>query len=127
MSSFTTPLDTRELGDGRFEILADFVYYLADPHGEQVIVPKGYITDFATTKWFSFIFPPYSPDYGKACVVHDYLCTDKRILYHGWSRLCTRKEADMIFLQAMGVLHCPLIKKSLMYTGVRLWAALRGL
>lgn len=129
MSSFTTPLIIKENGDGTFTLMASFMYYLNDPDGEYVEVPEGYTTDFASVpKAFHWLLPPYHPDYGKAAVVHDYLCSKRLIKRpgNGSVRLCPRVEADLIFYQAAKVLGSPAWKRSVMWAAVRLYAVLAG-
>lgn len=123
MSTFTTPLQIEENGDGTFSLLASFEYYLVAPPGERVVVHKGYRTDFASTKPFHWLFPPYHPDYGKAAVVHDYLCTHSHIQKpDGTERECSRAEADKIFREAQAVLGSPFWKRWTMWSAVRLYA-----
>lgn len=122
MSSFTTPLDIRENGDGTFTLLSEFEYYLNDAWGSTITVDNGYTTDFATTKMFAWLFPPYHPDYGKAAVIHDYLCTGGKVKSYASNYTPSRKRADEIFLGCMKVLNCPAWKRNLMYFGVRFYA-----
>lgn len=125
MSSFTTPLDIRENGDGTFTLLSEFEYYLDDIWGSTVTVNEGYTTDFATTMVFRVIFPPYHPDYGKAAVIHDYLCSGGFIKSQKAEYTPSRKRADQIFLDCMKVLKCPVWKRKLMYFGVRFYARMK--
>lgn len=72
----------------RFE-LAQSYYYMCE-YGS-VLVPKGYKTNGADIpRIFWSIFPPNSPEYLSAVVVHDYLC-DKGL----------KKHADIMLLHAM--------------------------
>lgn len=121
MSSFTNPLDVRIQSDGRCGVLlAEFDYHVGAEDSEDIIhVPAGFETDFASTPIFSWpIFPPWGK-YSKAAVVHDFC-------YHAKDR--TRLEADLIFLEAMGVLGVPAWKRYTMFAAVRLfgWLAWRG-
>lgn len=118
MSSFTQPLILkfldREQRDRPFELVESFEYHVhALNSGDVITVPAGYCTDFATVPrplWS--ILPPVGR-YGKAAVIHDYLCdTEER----------PRKESDMIFREAMEVLNVTPWKITIMYLGVRLWS-----
>ncbi|MBE3607066.1 DUF1353 domain-containing protein [Campylobacter sp. RM13119] len=55
----------------KFELVEDYAY-------GDIMVPKGYKTDGANVpRIFWSIFPPNSPEYLSAIVIHDYLCDRK--------------------------------------------------
>ena len=100
MSSFTKPLIVEVLNDGKhYRLAEEFEYYRTGNPDAKILIPKGFITDFATIpRIFQAIMPPTGTrknSYGKAAVLHDYLY-DKDCLY-----IFTRQEADLIFLEAM--------------------------
>lgn len=111
-SSFRSPLIVEKFNNRTWRIHRELKYDIGDLNsGDSVIVPEGFITDFASVpRPFWLIFPP-DGKYTAAAVVHDYL-------YHTQTR--TRKESDLIFLEAMEVLEVPWIKRKLMYRAVRL-------
>ena len=121
MSSFTTPLVVSPLPDGRdWRLVKKFKYHVGSKFSRKVIsVPKGFITDFASSPsqvWS--IIPPWGR-YGKAAVLHDWLYT---------TQTTTRKYADNIFREAMGVLGVESWRRKTMYWAVRLfgWFAWQG-
>ena len=63
-----------------------------------ITVPTGFVTDGASVpRVFWPIFDPFGGDYFHAAIIHDYL-------YSRWSTAhfnCTRKDADLIFKEAM--------------------------
>lgn len=90
-----------------FQIIYSFSYI--SENGIIYEIPAGTFTDFASTKWFrSFI--PQVGRYGKAAVLHDYLCACKYV---------SRKRADKLFLEAMKLLNVGWVKRRIMYIGVR--------
>lgn len=127
MSSYTDELEVSPFNDAMtlWILNKQFTYVIGDLDGdERVIVPKGFVTDFATTKGFQWLFPP-TGTYGKAAVVHDYLCDFKKItLKDGSTRTCTRKEGDIIFLEAMGVSNVNPVVKYVLFGAVRAYAIL---
>lgn len=131
MSSFTKRLMVSPFNDDMtLWILTEaFDYVIGDLETgtELVHCPTGFVTDFATTKWFKWILPP-TGRYGKACVIHDYLCERKTICDRNGNpvRKATRKEADAIFLEAMKVLGVNIAVRYVMYFGVRLWAIVKN-
>lgn len=126
MSSYTDELGISPFNDAMtlWVLTTSFTYVIGDLDGdERVIVPKGFVTDFATTKG---LLPPMGT-YGKACVIHDYLCDFKTITKaDGSTRTCTRKEGDLIFLEAMGVSGVNPILKYAMFSAVRIYAILKN-
>jgi len=131
MSDFTEPLILRFLDTEkdlrRFEIFSPFTYYIDRLGGDiKVEIPRGFRTDFASVpRLFWQIIPPVGL-YGKAAVVHDYLCSQRWIYKKnglGWELYgVTRREADQIFREAMKVLGVGKIKRNIMYLGVRLYS-----
>lgn len=122
MSSFTTPLDVEYL-DGRvWKLTAAFEYHVGVEGSEEVIVvPAGYVTDFASIpRIFWNILPP-TGQYGKAAVIHDYLYSV------GSGNRYSRVQADEIFREAMQILGVGTIRRTLMFRAVRLfgWKAFK--
>jgi hypothetical protein len=80
--------------------------------GDTITVPEGFQTDFASVpRLFWWIIPTWG-SYGNAAVIHDFL-------YQNGLR--TRKEADDIFLEAMGVLGTSWLTRHIMYWAVRIF------
>ena len=114
MSSFTDPLIIEIQANGVCgKLLKEFDYHVGDEDSNVIVhVPAGFVTDFASVPWGLWnIFPKWGR-YSKAAVVHDYLYRSKTV---------TRKEADLIFKEAMMVLGVPQWQVNLMYWGVRLF------
>ncbi len=127
MSSYTDVLEVSPFNDAMtlWILNKQFTYAIGELDGdERVVVPKRFITDFATTKYVKWLLPP-TGTYGKAAVVHDYLCDFKTItLKDGSTRTCTRKEGDLIFLEAMGVSNVNPVIKYVLFGFVRAYAIL---
>lgn len=98
--------------DGKwFETYSVFVYNSED--GKQIIVPNYINTDFASIpRAFRWMITRVGK-YGKAAVLHDYLCEYK---------IVPRKKADKLFLEAMKVLGVGWLKRRTMYFGVRAYS-----
>ena len=112
MSTFTDPLILTPLNDGRqWRLMRDFHYHVGTyPSADVISVPTGFKTDFASVpRLFWWLLPPWGK-YGKAAVVHDYLCVIKDR---------SSDEAHQIFYEAMGVLGVSQWKRFSMYTAVR--------
>lgn len=122
MSSFTKPL-MMTVHDGDictkpFELVQSFDYITnvdfdavwAPPH--VISVPAGYRTDFASIpRFFWRILPPIGK-YGKAAVVHDWLCDESP------KRMSSDQAAD-VFNEAMEVLKVGPIKRCVMTKAVK--------
>lgn len=106
--------------------------------GLSVNVPDGFQTDFASIPRLLWWLMPTWGRYGNAAVIHDYLysrggkITIAENVYGipeaAWASLGmksvlpwpTRKQADLVMLQAMTVLEVSAWQKYLLYYGVRL-------
>lgn len=123
MSSFTRPADLRMLDNYRWQLLAEFDYYVGQcvmrkfdalVYGQYVAVriPSGTITDLATVpRVLWMIFPPHG-QYAKAAIVHDYLYDQA---------IGSKAFADAVFLEAMEVLGVPKWRRLTMYWAVRVF------
>jgi hypothetical protein len=83
-------------------------------HGgpELIIVKVGFETDLASTpRWLWSLLPPFGK-YAGAAIIHDYLYQ----AHEG-----TRKQADVVFREAMQEQRVPRYKRELMYRAVRLF------
>lgn len=110
MSSFTKPLVLKILQGGDYaELVEEFSYY-DTVDGVTYTVPAGFITDFATTPWWSWSFFPKIGPWTKASVLHDYLYKEA-IKDKAW--------ADKEFHAAMLILDTPRIKAYVMYLAVK--------
>lgn len=112
MSQFTRALVVSPLSDGRTWVLMEtFGYDVGvENSGDTIRVPARFMTDFASVpRPFWSLFPQWGR-YGNAAVVHDFLY---------WEQCRSRKEADRIFLEAMGVLGVPAFTRYTLYLTVR--------
>lgn len=114
---FHSKLIVESLGT-RWKLKKSFKFYYSDCLIRiDIEVPKGFITDFASTPRILYSLLPPTGVYNKATVLHDYLydinCTTS----------LTRKEADKFFLQALEVLEVPKLIRYLMWVGVRIGGA----
>ena len=116
MQKFTDELLVESLGDTWVLKRAFHFYYLDEVGGQtDVVIPEGFITDFASTPKLLYpIFPPIGI-YNKAAMVHDFLYT------RGCPVIISRQDADKYFLQAMAVLTVVKWKRKLMFYAVRLF------
>lgn len=112
MSRFTKILTVSPLADGRTWFLREAFGYDVGVEGSEdtINVPAGFMTDFASVpRLLWWIFPRWGR-YGNAAVIHDYCY---------WDQQRSRKEADAIFFEAMGVLSVGTISRYLLYWTVR--------
>jgi hypothetical protein len=90
----------------------DFVYVAGN--GDRYLIPKGFITDFASIpRIFWSILPP-TGDYGPAAVLHDFLYR---------TGVVSRARADDLFFEAMGVLGVASWKRYTIWYGVHVLGA----
>lgn len=112
-NKFTDELIVESLGTS-WKLIKTFHYYYEDGTMRlYVVVPEGFITDFASTpRWIYPLLPPVGI-YNKAVILHDYLYDVSCTLD------LTRAQADKFLLQALEVLGVSRLKRSLLYLGVR--------
>lgn len=118
MSQFTSPLIIELIAPNLWRTFYPFDYHVGSyPSTEIIVVPSGYVTDFASIpRIFWSVLSPIDK-HGKASLLHDYCYTIK---YKN-----NRKYCDKIFKEAMEVLKVnPLIAR-FMYNGVRLFGESR--
>jgi len=110
MSSFTSPLIVTPVDAKYWKLVEQFTYHIGDRDSKEVIVvPVGFVTDFASIpQLFWSIIPPWG-QYGKAAVVHDFLYK---------SQILTKKQSDSVFLEGMEILGVSKIKRTIIYKAV---------
>jgi hypothetical protein len=85
---------------------------------DRFVVPAGFRTDFATVpRVVSWLVPRFGA-YTLAAILHDWLCTEGIR-----SGTVTSREADGIFRRVMRESGVPVLRRWLMWAGVR-WGAL---
>ena len=124
MSNFTSPLIVRveqreRSGRGLYTIMQPFFYHVGKENsGLEIEVPADFETDFASIPWVARWFISPGGLHAKAAVLHDALYRNIALA----PRLfVSRKVADDIFLEAMGVLKVPIVRRTTLYIFVRLF------
>lgn len=118
MSGFLNPIRAEDLLDGYHrKLLEDVVYHVGGPDSkDEIRVPAGFEWDGGSVpRIFWNLVDPWGSA-SKAYLLHDYLyATQDR----------SRLVSDAILMEAMEVLGVGLIKRKLIYRGVRLggWVA----
>lgn len=114
--------------------LQDSVVYTGEH--DLILVPQGFVTDFASVPQFiQWLIPSYGK-YTLAAIVHDYLCVqlneyhaDPENYRRGTGEIVSvvpqinSRDTDGIFRRIMRELGVPPVRRWLMWTGVR-WGAL---
>jgi hypothetical protein len=96
---FPLPLDLREIGDGKWQLLRNYIYQ-DDDHGK-ITVPKGFVTDlYSIPKIVRSLVSKIQNSNGSA-VIHDYLYTSQ---FFGKDGRC---KADAVLGRAMKKHWCP--------------------
>jgi hypothetical protein len=108
-------LTVRRVDATRWE-LVDALVYRGDR--DRFVVPAGFRTDFATVPRLVLWLVPRFGAYTLAAILHDWLVTEG--LRTG---AVTSREADGIFRRVMRESGVPVLRRWLMWTGVR-WGAL---
>jgi hypothetical protein len=114
MSRFTSILLVSPLADGKtWLLMQEFGYDVgAEGSQDQITVPMGFETDFASVPRPFWAILPQWGKYGNAAVIHD---------WQYWEQGRPRPEADGIFLEGMEVLGVSTLVREVMYWAVRLF------
>lgn len=109
------------IGKDRYRLLKPYIY--TTDKGGVIVVPKGYLTNGADIpRFFWRLYPPFSPEYLPAVIVHDYLCDEAE--QKGNDKQLYRL-ADDVFREILFKLGVSKIKASLFYRAVRLHHAFK--
>ena len=117
MSRFTSVLLVSPLADGKtWVLMREFGYDVGtEGSADRIDVPIGFETDFASIPRPFWVILPRWGKYGNAAVIHDWLY---------WSQGRSRRSADGVLLEAMGVLEVKAIVRFVIYRAVRLFGGL---
>jgi len=118
MSRFLTSLQTEDIDDGNARLLSPLKYE-SDILDSLIIVPAGFVTDFASVPRVPIAYMLFGDRAHHESVVHDW-CYQRHI--------CTKSQADKIFLEAMVVRKKPRYIRWPMYWAVALagWSSYKS-
>ena len=108
-------LTVRRVDAERWELVDELVYLGS---WERFVVPAGFRTDFATVPRVVTWLVPRFGAYTLAAILHDWLITDGLR-----AEVVTSRQADGIFRRVMRESGVPVLRRWLMWAGVR-WGAL---
>lgn len=107
----------QQINPHEWKLLDHLTYSVHNDPNDLIEVPEGFITDFASVpRIFWNIIPPFG-EYSSAAVIHDFLYNRHGDVPEGKHR--SRKDCDLIFLEAMEVMSVPWWKRQVMYRAVR--------
>ncbi|PKN39426.1 MAG: hypothetical protein CVU62_00250 [Deltaproteobacteria bacterium HGW-Deltaproteobacteria-2] len=97
-------------GDNKTWITDKDMEYVIGKTSAKIVVPKGFVTDFASIPQFFWSFG-LSPNgqYSRAAIIHDYLY---------WAQGCSRKQADRLLAIAMQESNVCFLVKWIVFYGV---------
>ncbi|APQ10428.1 hypothetical protein BJP27_02490 [Pseudomonas oryzihabitans] len=102
-------------GDNKFWITVEEMSYTIGQTKEKILIPKGFVTDFASTPWpLPVVGLSSNGQYSRAAIIHDYLY---------WSQGCSREQADRLLLIAMKESNVGNLVGFIVYQGVNLGGA----
>lgn len=128
---FLSPLDTRAYKAGEFVLLADFVVEFnlrADGvDWMRLVIPRGYITDFASVPWLVQALPGFdvNGDSREAAVLHDFAYSSQGRLavtpqFGGVGMLhLTRNSCDQLLVGGLVASGYSRFAANTFYAGVR--------
>ena len=113
------PVPLTPFGDGQDSVLMADLSYRIGTSDFVIVVPAGFVTDFASTPRAIWSVLPPTGRYQLAAVVHDFLYWDQR---------CTREQADALLRVAMAESQVVPKQRDIIWAAVRsfggaAWAA----
>lgn len=104
------PVPLTPFADGQDSVLMAELRYQVGTTAFVIVVPLGFVTDFASTpKALWAVLPPFGT-YQLAAVVHDFLY---------WEQGCTREQADALLRVAMAESKVDPVKRDIIWQAVR--------
>jgi hypothetical protein len=105
------PVPVKPFADGKDWVVLDEVRYRIGNTNDIIVVPAGFVTDFASVpRSFWAVYSPFG-QYQWAAVVHDYLY---------WTQQCSREQADRLMRLAMDESGVTPWTREAIYRSVRL-------
>jgi len=111
-AQFLSPLQVEQIDKDDWKLLAPLRFYSAVLDRE-IIVPKGFVTDFASVPRLPFIYWFTGGLAQAAAVIHDWL-------YRTETAFLTRAQADAVLAEAMAASGYWKIRSWFMWAGVRI-------
>lgn len=112
------------LDNGHYRLLKPYMY--STNAGSAIIVPKGYITNGADIpRLFWRLYPPFSPEYMPAVIIHDYLCDVADAMIDKADRKRAFLFADDVFREILLKLGVSRVRATIFYKAVRLWHTIK--
>ena len=119
MIKFNDMPEIKKKDKNHFVLTKDFVF-INENNGikKYITIPKGYVTNGADIpRFFWRLFPPFSPEYLPAVIIHDFFCDEAEKLNNSKELY---KHADTLFKEALKALRVSSWKVTIFYNAVRL-------
>lgn len=114
---FPNHLDCRKRQGYDWELLNEFKY--VSRRWGTLTVPAGFHTDFASIPWFARWYVSRDGDHTKAAVVHDFGYSRASLGIAPWDKM-SRRDIDLLFLEALAIRGVRSGQRLVMYYAVRL-------
>jgi len=98
--------------DGEYWVLGNDLVFTIRQTDQRIVVPRGFVTDFASVPRVFWTFFPKHGEYTRAAIVHDFLY---------WEQKCSRQQADELFDIVMEDSEVDSTTRFSIYAAVRVW------
>jgi uncharacterized protein DUF1353 len=104
------PVPFMPFADGNDSMVITDLTYIIGTTNFRIVVPAGFVTDFASIPRVFWSVLPTTGNYQLAAVVHDFLY---------WDQGCTREQADQLLRAAMIESRVETLKREIIFEAVR--------
>lgn len=114
MSKFLSALRVQpstDKDDGNWRLIAPLIYQ-SDVADQTFVVPKGFVTNFASVPRIPLVYELAGDTSSEAATVHDYLYS---------THVVSRDVADAVLREASAITSVPWWRRQLMWAGVRMF------
>jgi hypothetical protein len=111
-AQFLTPLRVEQVNENDWRLTSSLRYWSAILD-RMIVVPEGFVTDFASVPRLPFVYWFTGGKFQAAAVIHDWL-------YRRRSEKVSRAEADAVLAEAMKALGYWLPRQWFVWAGVRI-------
>ena len=124
-AAFLSPLRTETIGERRWLLTDDLVFYSAIYRGV-FIAPRGFQTDLASIPRIAWVLFPKVGKHDKGAVIHDGAYANALVTQDGDRIFAAKAVGDTLFNEGMRAEHVNGLTRRFMHRAVAIWGDPNG-